>query len=324
MLRVENLTFAYNKTPVLEDISFDLEAGKHLAVMGESGGGKSTLLRLIYGLLHLEEGSVHWGEKKVLGPRFQLVPGEENMKYLSQEFDLMPFTTVKENVSQFLSVFYPEELEKRTSELLAMTEMEAFADTKVKTLSVGQKQRVALARAIAQKPELLLLDEPFSHSDNFQTNTLRRNLFDYLRQEGITCITTTHDAMDVLPYADRILVIRDRKIIADRPVQELYDQPRSLYVASLFGEASLVPIDILKSYADTKRRIIVYAHEFKVSTNSGIPTVVERSYPMGSHYLVKGWSEGESIYFHSPEAIEQGKRVYLNVSLGTINKRLRQ
>ncbi|NNF18348.1 MAG: ATP-binding cassette domain-containing protein [Flavobacteriaceae bacterium] len=324
MLRVENLTFSYKETPVLEDISFELEEGRHLAVMGESGGGKSTLLRIIYGLLHLDEGSVYWKEKKVLGPNFQLVPGEENMKYLSQEFDLMPFTTVTENVSQFLSVFYPDELAKRTSELLEMIEMQAFADAKIKTLSVGQKQRVALARAIAQKPELLLLDEPFSHIDNFQKNSLRRNLFDYLTREGITCITATHDALDVLPYADRILVIRDQKIIANRPVQELYDQPRSLYVASLFGEASLVPIDILKSYADTKRRIIVYAHEFKVSPNSGIPTVVERSYPMGSHYLVKGWSEGEGIYFHSHEPIAQGKKVFLNVSLGTINKRMKQ
>ena len=322
MLKVKQVSFAYNKIAVLEDISFELKKGEHLAVMGESGCGKSTLLKIIYGLLQTQEGEIRWGNRKVKGPLYKLLPGEQFMKYLSQKFDLMPYTTVEENISEFLSVFYPEELKSRTDELLRMIELEPFAKQKVKNLSGGQQQRVALARVLAQKPELLLLDEPFSHIDNFRKNNLRRNLFDYIQREGISCITATHDQHDVLPFADRVIVLRDRQIIADSPILELYDKPGNLYIASLFGEANRIPIQIMKSYADTRRTIIVYANEFKVAYRSGLRVEVKKSYPMGSHFLVRGDYEGQLVHFHSERALTPGSQVFLNISLETINKRL--
>jgi ABC-type Fe3+/spermidine/putrescine transport system ATPase subunit len=324
MLRTEDVSFTYDTTPVLEDVNFGLAKGEHIAVMGESGCGKSTLLKLIYGLLTVDEGEIYWGNNEIKGPLYNLVPGESYMKYLSQDFDLMPFTTVAENIGEFLSVFYPEELKSRTSELLAMIEMPDYADVKVKHLSVGQQQRVALARVLAQKPELLLLDEPFSHIDNFRKNGLRRNLFNYLKNEEIACLTATHDHNDVLPFADRIIVLKDKHIVADEPIMQLYKNPKNLYVASLFGEANMIPINVVKTYADTKRRIIVYAHEFKVSHNSGLAVTVKTSYAMGSHFLVEGTSEGEKIYFHSKKALEKDSEVFLNVSIETINQRLSQ
>ena len=322
MLKVKNITFAYDELAVISNIDFEIRAGEHVAVMGESGCGKSTLLKIIYGLLPLESGVISWNGSEVMGPLHSLVPGAPFMKYLAQDFDLMPFTTVKENISQFLSVFYPDELEKRTSELMDMTEMSAFADVKVKYLSGGQQQRVALARVLAQKPEILLLDEPFSHIDNFRKNSLRRNLFDYLKNEGITWLTATHDYNDVLPFADRILVLKDSELIADEPILKLYNNPKEIYVASLFGEANLIPINVIKSYADTTRRIIVYAHEFRVSEESGLEVIVQNSYPMGSHYLIKSLAGNEVVYFNSEKSYELGKQVFLNISLETINRRM--
>ncbi|MGS0525921.1 ATP-binding cassette domain-containing protein [Zobellia nedashkovskayae] len=90
---------------ILENINLKVAKGEHVSIIGESGCGKSTLLKIIYGLLHIEVGEVYWNENQVLGPLHNLVPGEPYMKYLSQDFDLMPFTTVEENISQFLSVF---------------------------------------------------------------------------------------------------------------------------------------------------------------------------------------------------------------------------
>ncbi len=322
MLHVNRVSFAYDEKPVLEDIHFQVGKGEHVAIMGESGCGKSTLLKIIYGLLHVNVGEVTWNSSPVKGPLYHLVPGEPFMKYMSQDFDLMPFTTVEENISEFLSVFYPEELQQRTQELLGMIEMREYAKTKVKHLSVGQQQRVALARVLAQKPEVLLLDEPFSHIDNFQKNSLRRNLFHYLKAEQITCLTATHDYNDVLPFAERIIVLKDHKILAKAPTLELYENPGDLYTASLFGEANLIPINVVKSYADTTRRIIVYAHEFKISQNSGLPVEVQHSYPMGNYYLIKGVSDEKAIYFHSATALETGIKLFLNIALETINKRL--
>ena len=322
MLEVKNISFTYDEAVVLNSIDFEVKSGEHLAVMGESGCGKSTLLKLIYGLLPLGKGSIYWNGNEVKGPLFNLVPGEPTMKYLAQDFDLMAFTTVKENISQFLSVFYPEELEKRCAELLELTDMEAYADVKVKNLSGGQQQRVALARVLAQKPQLLLLDEPFSHIDNFRKNSLRRNLFEYLKNEGITWLTATHDYHDVLPFADRVIVLRDSQLLADEHVLTLYNNPQQKYIASLFGEANIIPINIIKSYADTTRKIVVYAHEFKVSESSGLEVVVQTSYPMGSHYLIKSLAGNEVVYFNHLRELPLGKKVYLNIAIDIINQRM--
>lgn len=153
---------------VLDNFNFNIKEGEHLCVMGESGCGKSTLLKAIYGLLDVNKGTIFWKDHQVLGPEFHLVPGMDFFKYVAQDFDLMPYISVSENIKKFLSRFYPEESEKRTQELLEVIEMTAFANTKVKNLSGGQKQRVAIARALAKEPELLLLDEPFGQIDNFK------------------------------------------------------------------------------------------------------------------------------------------------------------
>ena len=147
MLQVKNISFGYHKTLILNDISFRLRPGENLAIIGESGSGKSTLLKLLYGEYDLLQGKIFWKEQQILGPKYNLVIGYSFMKYVTQEFDLMPFITVEDNIGKFLSRFYPEEKQKRTTELIKVVELEDFAKTKVKNLSGGQKQRVALARA---------------------------------------------------------------------------------------------------------------------------------------------------------------------------------
>lgn len=325
MLRVENVSFSYDKLQVLESINLRIQRGEHVAIVGESGCGKSTLLKLIYGLMDLKQGEIFWEDEPVLGPAYNLVPGPPFMKYLSQDFDLMPYTSVAENIGQYLSVFYPDELKERTLELLEMIELTDFADKKVKTLSGGQQQRVALARVLAQKPDVLLLDEPFGHIDNFLKNNLRRNIFNYLKEHRITTLVATHDVNDVLPFADRAVVLRDKQIIIRARPMELYQNPKTLYVASLFGEASMISIDVLKTYANTKRKIIVYAHEFRVSPSSGLQVTVQKAYPMGSHYLTESLGpENETIFFNAERLLPKGKEVFLNVAIETINQRIQE
>jgi iron(III) transport system ATP-binding protein len=323
MLKVDELSFGYEQEPVLIDLSFEVGRGEFLAVMGESGCGKSTLLKLIYGTLPFDKGSIQWKDRSIKGPAYQLVAGGSFVKYLAQDFDLMPYTSVSENVSKFLSAADPEGLASRTEELLQVMELESCRDKKVQFLSGGQQQRVALARVLALQPELLLLDEPFSHIDHFRRNQLRRNLFGYLKREGITCICASHDHHDVLPFAHRILVLKDQEILDLRETRDIFEKPRNLYTASLLGEANLVPIEVLKSYASTTRRIIVYSHELKVSHKSGMQVTVKICYYLGSHYRIFGvMDSGKGVVFDSEQPFETGKKVYLNVSLDTINKRL--
>ncbi len=323
MLNVNSISFGYTEQMVLKDLNFTVGKGEHLSIIGESGCGKSTLLKLVYGLLQPADGTISWNDKQVLGPDFNLVPGEKYMKYLSQDFDLMPYTTVEENVSKFLSVFYPEELQERTEQLLEMIEMEDFAKTKVQFLSGGQQQRVALARVLAQEPEILLLDEPFGHIDNFRTNSFRKNLFTYLKRKGITCLVATHDMDDVLPYADQLIVLKDQEILAHGTPKNIYRHPKDLYTASLFGEVNVVPIQLLKQYAKINKSILVYPHEFQISEKSGLRVRVKKSFFKGSHYLHEGLTDdGEMLSFTSRETLKPETKIYLNVALETINARI--
>lgn len=323
MLKAHIDSFTYDSQSTLTDISLEVGKGEHIALMGESGSGKSTLLKIIYGLLHIESGSIFWGEKQILGPNFNLIPGESYMKYLSQDFDLMAFTTVEENIGQHLSVFERETHQQRIQELLELIELKDYAKTKVKNLSGGQQQRVALARVLAQEPELLLLDEPFGHIDNFKRTSLRRNLFQYVKEKGITVLTASHDPNDVLPYANRIVILEKGKIIADEKTKKLYKNPPNYYTASLFGEVNEVPIKLLKSYAAINKSVLVYPHEFKLSDSSGLQVLIKTSFFKGSHYLNEAIAEEETIlYFVTSKKLKQGDTVFLNVSLDTINARL--
>jgi len=302
MLKVSNISIQYApKKEILSNISFNLKEGQHLCVMGESGSGKSTLLKAVYGLLDLKKGSIYWKNQEVLGPAFHLVPGMSFFKYVAQDFDLMPYTSVAENIGKFLSRFYPEEKEQRTSELLEVIEMSSFANEKVKTLSGGQQQRVAIARALAKEPELILLDEPFGQIDNFKKNSLRRKLFSYLKEKNISCIVATHDGDDALSFADQMMVIKNKKVIAFDSPRNLYKSPPEHYVAALFD-------DVNELYIDGERRLM-YPHQIQTSKDSLYKVIVKKSFFKGSFWLIEATFNSQVIFFQSTENIVSEKEV---------------
>ena len=305
MLAVKNISFSYDNQPNLHSISFGLTKGKNLALIGESGCGKSTLLKLLYGLYDLEEGHIFWNETEVLGPKFHLIPGMPFMKYLAQDFDLMPFITVAENVGKYLSNFFPEEKQSRIAELLEIVEMTQYADVKAKLLSGGQMQRVALARVLALEPEVLLLDEPFSHIDNFRKNSLRRKLFAYLKEQNITCIVATHDSTDVLAFADEVAIMREGKIIESGIPKFIYENPKDNYVASLFGDVNEIEI--------SRKLQFVYPHQLKVSISSDLKVEVINSYFRGSHYLIEAKFGNQILFFENDDLIGNGEVVGLKI-----------
>ncbi|WP_458628353.1 ABC transporter ATP-binding protein [Winogradskyella sp. PC D3.3] len=303
MLQVNNVTFGYGKIKVLNAIDFRVKAGENLAIIGESGSGKSTLLKLLYGEYDLKQGQIFWKDEEILGPKYNLVVGYDFMKSVTQEFDLMPFTTVAENIGKYLSNFYPEEKQKRTKELIEVVELEPFANTKVKLLSGGQKQRVAIARALAKQPEILLLDEPFSHIDNFQKQGLRRNVFNYLKAKSITCIVATHDRNDVLGFADQMIVLNNAKIIAKDTPQNLYKNPKSPLIASFFGE-----FNVIEPYG------IVYANQVKIVDHSDLKAIVKRSYFKGNSWLIEVKYNAESLFIEHDFELKKDEQIQFSIS----------
>ncbi|TXE18363.1 ABC transporter ATP-binding protein [Psychroserpens burtonensis] len=301
MLNVKDLNFSYKKTPVLKDLSFKVEQGENLAIIGESGSGKSTLLKVLYGEYDLNFGNIHWKDIEVLGPKYNLIVGYEFMKYVAQEFDLMPFISVEENIGAFLSNFFPKEKKERTAELLEVVELTSFAKTKVKTLSGGQKQRVALARALAKQPEIILLDEPFSHIDNFKKQSLRRNIYKYLKDKNVTCIVATHDKDDVLGFADQLILLNNNTIEAYNTPQALYKNPNTPLIASFFGEFNVINNEI------------IYAHQLKVVDESKLKATVIRSYFKGNYYLVEADLDGENVFFINDQQFKKNEIIYLKI-----------
>ena len=281
MLKVQNISFSYSKNKlVLDNFNFNIKEGEHLCVMGESGCGKSTLLKAIYGLLDLKKGAIFWKDHQILGPEFHLVPGMDFFKYVAQDFDLMPYISVSENIKKFLSRFYPEESEKRTQELLEVIEMKAFENTKVKNLSGGQKQRVAIARALANEPELLLLDEPFGQIDNFKKNSLRRKLFAYLKEKNIACI------------------------VNDSP-KETYNNPKEKYIAALFNDVNEIIVN--------GESVLLYPHQIKIVTNSKLAARVLNSYFKGAFWLIEVEFENQIVFLNHVSEIETNTNINISV-----------
>lgn len=303
MLTVKDLTFKYQESPVLEGITLTAKPGENVSIIGESGSGKSTLLKLLYGEQDANNGTISWKDTQILGPSHNLVVGYPFMKYVAQEFDLMPYITVSENIGAFLSNFYLDNKQARIAELLDVVELTDFADVKVQFLSGGQKQRVALARAIALKPEIILLDEPFSHIDNFKKQSLRRNLFKFLKDNAITCIVATHDKDDVLAFSDHIIALSKGKIVAKGSPAQLYKNTKLPLVASFFGEYNII-----------EPQGIVYASQIAAVKTSNIKAAVIQSYFQGKNYLVETLCNDQTIFFESDTAYKKGETVYLTIN----------
>ena len=240
---VRGISFSYHRNAqdhsnVIDHLDLEVPSGSLVAVLGASGSGKTTLLRLLAGFLRPDSGTVLFGDRVVAragaGAADAFLPPEKRrVGIVPQEGALFPHLTVSGNVGFGL----PRSDRDRITEVLEMVQMGDYADARPHDLSGGQQQRVALARALAPRPDVILLDEPFSSLDASLRTHLRADVREVLRAEGTTALMVTHDQDEALSIADLVAVMRGGRIVQSGTPREVYDAPVDLEVARFVGDA---------------------------------------------------------------------------------------
>ena len=238
-LYLENLTKRYDnakkgEADAVSDVSLEIEQGELIALLGPSGSGKTTLLRMIAGIEAPTGGHIYINGECVDG----MHPAERQIGFVFQNYALFRYMTVYENIAFGLKVQKQSasDIRKRVEELLMLTELQDLRDRYPSQLSGGQQQRVAFARALATKPKLLLLDEPFAAIDAKVRKELRKWLKDMIHEVGITSIFVTHDQDEAVDMADRLVVMKDGKLLQCDTALNIYSDPSDLFTATFLGD----------------------------------------------------------------------------------------
>jgi putative spermidine/putrescine transport system ATP-binding protein len=285
-------------TVALTPTDLHVKPGEIISLLGPSGCGKTTLLRLVAGLERPDKGSEIWfGEDNVT----HLPVEKRKVGMVFQSYALFPNMSVRRNIGYGLKMqkLPVEEIDRRVAEVLALCQLEPYADRSVTALSGGQRQRVALARAFAPRPRILLLDEPLSALDAALRDRLRDELAGLLRTFGITAIFVTHDQDEAMAIADRVVVMSHGRIVQTGTPEELYRNPNSPFVASFVGQAMEIDGRIEGNRLVTPAgetlclprsgigsTVFVRAEDVRITDDGPLSARVESVTFLGTHYRV--------------------------------------
>lgn len=225
----------------LSDIHLQMEQFQRIAIAGETGSGKTTLMKIIGGLIQPDDGLATFDGQRILGPNDQLIPGHKGIAFLSQHFDLPQHLRI-EQVLEYANILTEQEAQN----IIKICDIQHLMKRKTHQLSGGEKQRIAIAKLLVAKPQLMLLDEPFSNLDPIHKEQLKA-LFDRLEQElGISFIMVSHDSQDTLSWADYLYVMREGKIVQAGEPNAVYYEPGNEYVAGILGKYNKVRQKLVK------------------------------------------------------------------------------
>lgn len=238
LLELRNITKRFGETDVLNGITLSIEKGEFITFLGASGCGKTTTLRIIAGLEQPDSGSVFLDGKEVTG----LSPNERDVNTVFQNYALFPHMNVEANVGYGLKIKkVPKgEIKKRVHEMLELVQLQGYEKRMPSELSGGQKQRVAIARALVNSPKLLLLDEPLGALDLKLRRAMQIELKRLQKKLGITFLYITHDQEEAINMSDRIVVMKNGRFEQIGTPDEIYNHPRTSYVADFVGNANIL------------------------------------------------------------------------------------
>ena len=242
MLQLKGIELSFNR-PILKTINFEIAKGEIVGIVGKSGAGKSSLLKIIAGIIAPDKGTLTLDAKKLPNASTLLIPGFKDIAIVNQDFKLDIYHTVEENIREAVLSLPILERDKRVRNLLRLFELQKIAALKANLISGGEQQRLAIARAVAKRPRLLVLDEPFGHLDS----VLRQKLSHYLLQirtlEETAILIVSHDGQDVLGLCDSVCFLQNGKLTKKKKVEQVYYDCSNINLARLLGPVNSITLN---------------------------------------------------------------------------------
>ena len=299
----------------VKDIHFSQPPYQQIAIVGETGSGKTSLLKMIAGLMQPDKGEILFEGTRVLGPLEKLLPGHPRIAYLSQHFELRNNYRVEEELEARNKLS-----DEQARSIYEVCRISHLLKRRTDQLSGGERQRIVLARLLTTSPSLLLLDEPYSNLDRQHTQIIKAVLKDLVEQWKISCIMVSHDAEDLLAWADRVLVMREGRIIQDGTPEAVYHQPVDEYTATLLGECNVLDPALagllLPGYEiPAGKKWMVRPEQIGLTeAGSAQPDVtIKEVHFCGSHYLIELECMGQMLIVRTNSALTPGTRIGLTL-----------
>lgn len=320
MVNVNNLSIKFNDTQILEDISFSVKNGEIVTLLGQSGCGKTSILRTIAGLQREHEGNICIGDVCVSSK--DIYTQDREVGYIFQDYALFPHLDVEENISFTLDKLSSKDRNKRVNELLEQFDITMHRKKQIHQLSGGQQQRVAIARAMANKPKILLLDEPFANLDSqlrYKTKMWLKNL---IKKHKLSAILVTHDKKEALSISDKIGIIHNKKLLQFDKTSNIYNKPVNYYVANFLSEINILSQKItenLNMKLSNEQIAIIEISKCEISNESTLFEIeIEDTSFCGEYYelliKIKSDKKGNSLMIKSSlEGIDLKNQIYLNI-----------
>lgn len=283
-------TYQSGKVIALKNLSFSLKKGQIATIVGSSGSGKSTLLRLISGLEVPNTGMISLKNVVLNNDNIFIAPEKRNCSLVFQNYALFPNMTVEQNI---YFGKYSNKNNDLVKSLIDITRIEKLQNRYPHEISGGQQQRVALVRALANNPSLLLMDEPLSDLDQELRNNVRLDLKQLIKDLGTTTLIVSHDTEDALAISDKIIVLKNGKLVQEGSPKNVYNSPISKYVALLFGKSNFIPE---KSFPKTSKIISLKVGNGKfISIRPGQLKIVNQNENQNSDFLAEGYIIAECV-----------------------------
>lgn len=285
-----------------------MSKGEITCILGESGCGKTSLLKAVRGFMDRDQGEIYFQEERVFNKSEKLVPGTKGVAIVHQDFQLEPGYTVYDNIRHHLIQYKKSYQESKTEEIIQICGLDELRNKTSKELSGGQKQKVALAKAMIEEPPLLLLDEPFSNLDNISKTEFKKILKNIVKELGVGLLFVTHDSKDALTFSDQIIVIQDGVVLKKGTPQELTQKPPSVYAAKLLGLINLFSKEELKQLSP-ELELTTSSHfwipQRNITIESGTDFVINYEEFLGEEYVYHFQKESNTVIVKTKSALKE-------------------